>query len=415
MHARRRARNVILCGLLAAVACRPAAPAFGAASTVAAAHADFPTIAVDATGAAYVVWAQRAPDSTLDVMLARAERGGGFGAPVRVNDRPGDLRASKEEPPQVAVGPGGEVYVAWVGDTSRGRAARTDVGIRVARSLDHGATFSPSVAVVQGSRAHLLVEQFHDLAVGPDGALYISWLDLHAYAEWAAAKDSARAHGDSVASRLGPDPEYALFWVARSADRGATFAPPALLDTTTCICCRTAIAAGPDSAAHALWRHVFAGNVRDFVTARAPGGTVAFAAPSRVHDDHWVIDGCPDIGPGLAIDAHGALHVAWYTGSERGPGLYYASSNDRGAHFSAPVRLAGARAPAEVKLASFGGETWLAWEDKRLQSTMVRVARAGEPEGVAIATGALPAIAAGGGTLAVAWTKDGAVQVSRTP
>ena len=411
MHA--RSLIGMLIALIGPAACRPAAPRFGPPTTVARAGATVPTVAVDEGGTTYVVWVERSPDSTLNVMLAHAHRGAAFSPAVRVNDRPGDVLSSKEEPPQVVVGPSGQLVVAWIGETPLPGSDRSDVSVRVARSRDRGATFLPPVSVWPAELGHPRADFYHDIAIGPDGRVYVSWLDLHEYADWAAARDAAhqprRPHGADAS-----EPLFAQLMVGESSDRGTTFGPPARLDTIACICCRSAIAASPDRAVHAMWRHVFPGSVRDFVTARA-GSDSAFAPPKRVHSDGWVIDGCPDIGPGITSDDRGAIHVAWFTGAGAGAGLYYAVSRDQGATFSAPMRLRSGRAPAEAKLASLGDAAWLTWEDTRTMDPTIRFGPVGDSIGTVLASGRVPAIAAGGGVIAVAWERTGSVQVVRTP
>jgi hypothetical protein len=59
-----------------------------------------------------------------------------------------------------------------------------------------------------------------------------------------------------------------------------------------------------------------------------------------VSADNWVLDGCPENGPSLAVDAGGRVHVVWPTlvpggtaSSEPAMSLFYATSAD-GIHFS---------------------------------------------------------------------------------
>jgi hypothetical protein len=83
---------------------------------------------------------------------------------------------------------------------------------------------------------------------------------------------------------------------------------PRALTGGVCYCCKTAVAAGPNGSLYAAWRHVYPGNIRDiaFTVSRDNGRT--FAAPLRVSDDHWVLDGCPENGPAMAIDGRDRVH-----------------------------------------------------------------------------------------------------------
>ena len=140
-------------------------------------------------------------------------------------------------------------------------------------------------------------------------------------------------------------------------------------------------------------------------------GAESFAAPVRVHDDGWVLNGCPDIGPDVAVSEDGAVHAAWYTGAPGRTGLWYARSTDRGTSFSAPVALlpAGHAPPSQVKLATAYHHFWAVWEDRRGIPVRIRFGTPGEGRGVAVGEGEFPTIAAGGRTLGVVWQKGGAV------
>jgi hypothetical protein len=89
----------------------------------------------------------------------------------------------------------GNVYVAWSQYT--GQAGNNSV--LLARSTDHGLTFSQPVRVT--SVAHGTAS-FADVAVGPDGAVYVTAIDYPS-----------------------PSNPGADIWVARSTDGGVTFGP----------------------------------------------------------------------------------------------------------------------------------------------------------------------------------------------
>ena len=80
-----------------------------------------------------------------------------------------------------------------------------------------------------------------------------------------------------------------------------------------CYCCKTALAIGPDGHLHAAWRHVFANNMRDIAYTVSRDGGKTFAPLTRVHEDKWSINGCPDDGPAITVDRAGTLHLVWPT------------------------------------------------------------------------------------------------------
>ena len=84
-----------------------------------------------------------------------------------------------------------------------------------------------------------------------------------------------------------------------------------------CYCCKTAMAIGPDGAIYAAWRHVFAGNLRDMGFTVSRDGGKTFSPLTRVNQDGWSINGCPDDGPAMAVDAKGTVHLVVADGDER--------------------------------------------------------------------------------------------------
>ena len=122
--------------------------------------------------------------------------------------------------------------------------------------------------------------------------------------------------------------------------------------TDVCFCCKTGVATAPDGTVYVAWRHIYPPNLRDMAVARSTDGGRTFGAPVRVSEDGWALDGCPDDGPSIAVDARGVVHIAWPTlvpGETSGKGIFYSYSRDGGRTFAARVRLdegAGVGAPA---------------------------------------------------------------------
>lgn len=178
---------------------------------------DKPWITVDRSddsphrGSVYVAWTRfdeygsRAPDCRSEIHVSRSrDRGDTFAMPMRISDTQGDCLDDDGtvEGAVPAVGPGGEVYVAWAGPA----------GLVVDRSLDGGVTFGTDVPIsdmpggwdlpVDGlARSNGMPVTMVDLSRGPRrGTVYVNWIDLR--------------HGD-------PD-----VFVASSADRGQTWRAP---------------------------------------------------------------------------------------------------------------------------------------------------------------------------------------------
>ena len=96
----------------------------------------------------------------------------------------------------------GNVYVAW---SQYPGFAGTNNAVLFSRSTDHGVTFSKPVKVTPVS---LGTASFVDLAVGPDGAVYLAYL--------------------TYASSSNPTTDV---WLAKSTDGGASFDDPAHVAT----------------------------------------------------------------------------------------------------------------------------------------------------------------------------------------
>jgi hypothetical protein len=160
--------------------------AVGAAVTVAEQAAGNPTAAVDPRGGTgFVAWIA-AEGGASNVCRARMGADGRTEAPVRVNDRAGDAAPHEQAPAQVAVGPDGAVYVLWQNNVKVPGRRFPASDLRFARSADGGRTFAPAITVNDDAGGIPSSHTFHDLAVAADGTVWVSWIDSR-------AKDAARA------------------------------------------------------------------------------------------------------------------------------------------------------------------------------------------------------------------------------
>jgi hypothetical protein len=423
----------LLVGSLAA--CGGAAVGVGETVTVAAAGASNPTVAVGADGAYYVAWVGT-EDGVGTVWLARSADGRTFAEPVRVNDIEGDAAPHEQAPAQVAASPDGQVYVVWQNNTHAAGRRFPYSDLRFARSADGGRTFEPAITVNDDAGGPPASHTFHDIAVGDDGTVVVSWIDgrASAAAERAAAAaapvpasvDAAPPAGETVAAPghgmhgghdgaaladPGPGPEIRI---ARSTDEGRTFGASMVVAVEACPCCRTSVDVDAAGEVAVTWRAVRDGSVRDIVVAH--GDADGFGAATPVHADGWEIEGCPHAGAGLTVDASGRTHVAWYTGAPEREGLYYATAGADGV-FGEPVPLqAGGWVPvSQVKLAAADGGVLLAWDDRRADQPTVQLgwlaSNAAEPARIAEGlNGASPAVAANGTYGALAWLDGAAVR-----
>lgn len=349
------------------------------------------TVAVAADEAG-VLWLARMEKGR--VRVSRSDDGGrSFSGDVPVNAQPEAILADGQNRPKIVAG-GGVVAVVWAQALPKLHSGH----VRFARSLDGGKTFSTPLTL--NDNRDEIGHSFGTLALDARGRLAVAWLDGR---ERAAATKAGKAYrGSSV--------QYVL-----SEDRGETFTPNRKLADHSCECCRIGLAFAPDGVAHAQWRHVFGDNIRDFALAPlAAGGELL-----RASEDGWQIAACPHHGGDLAIDEAGRRHLVWFTGSAKGPGLYYRFAD--GARLSAPLAFGNPDAQAgHPAVFARDGRVHLAWRefDGRQYRVMTqhstdRGERWSPPREVAIAANAadLPLFVAGAGKPLLAWFADGSVRL----
>src|SRR5262249_7114125 len=138
--------------------------------------------------------------------------------------------------------------------------------------------------------------------------VYAVWLDHREMADGTVAASHHEHHAEGKPDGVAMAQKSKLY----IASLDGAFAPRAVT-RGVCYCCKTAIVAGADGAIFAAWRHVYPGNVRDIAFTLSRDGGKSFAAPIRVSEDKWVLEGCPDDGPAIAVDAAGRVHIVWPT------------------------------------------------------------------------------------------------------
>ena len=255
-----------------------------------------------------------------------------------------------------------------------------------ARSDDGGRSFGRETTV-QGSDA-AGNRGWEATAVDRDGRVAAIWLDHRELAETAASAapmhhdgQDHSAHGAVAdgASRAELSKLYFGFVDSPEAPRALTGG--------VCYCCKTALAAGADGSLYAAWRHVYPGNIRDIAFTLSRDGGRTFATPIRVSEDKWVLDGCPENGPAMAVGPQGRIHLVWPTlvsgttaGSEPTLALFYSTSDD-GRRFTARQRLATEGMPGHVQVAldPADGSLLVVWDELK-DGTRRAVAARGVPD-----------------------------------
>lgn len=267
------------------------------------------------------------------------DAGAHFDPPVAVPAEPVEIDDNGEARPTIVASPDGTLVVAYAQRLDRSYNGK----ILISRSTDDGKSFSPPQALVESAS-----QRFAALAATKNGRLYVAWLDK-------GNLDKAKAAGEHYVGS-----GVAMAW---SDDHGATFSGKRILIDHSCECCRVAIALDFDERAVVAWRHVFGENFRDHMVAKlSPDG--ASLSGGRVSEDAWAIDACPHHGPGLAVDAKGAWHVAWYTAGKKRKGLFYAHSEDGGRSFSEPEKIGdGDHVTSHPQIMVLNNAIYRVWKD----------------------------------------------------
>lgn len=303
-----------------------------------------PSLQVDAQGAIHLAWMQEDNQDGRDVRsvrYARGQAGGPLGASVVVN-RPEELPYGRQEAPALAVN-GEEVFITWAlthPKISPDKPFSSE--LRLSRSVDGGRSFLPSVLVNDDNQ--VMTHSFDSLHLGHDGVLHIAWID---------GREGKKEPGT---------------FAARSADQGKTIAKNVKLDDNTCVCCRTAMATGPDGTLYVAWRKVFPGSIRETVVARSTDGGETFSDPVVVGHDGWAFFSCPHRPASIGVDRQGRLYVVWYTeGADESPTVYVTTSDDQGRTF-APKRalnISKGTFPDHPQMAvDRAGRVVVAWEEQ---------------------------------------------------
>ena len=345
--------------------------------------------------------------------------------------------------PRLAVNPSsGALFVRWTQYTSRNASGQSVV----ASSTDHGMHFSTPVLASpapNSTTATSLIDSFGTaIAVGGDGTVYTSWLDL---TKRNAGCSNVRAAVSATCSLSVP------LQVAASRDGGRSFAPPVTIAPSVDFGCPGRNVAGTTALASCDNLHFDRGPEAFSLLAGSMPGMAAVAwwggdpeSPARIaiavtHDAGGAWSSPRQVGslkdapndeqnrPVLAQAPDGRIDMAYYDTSNGGSqDVYLVTSGDEGATFSTPQLVTTSPSNINVgpvsedgvhpgfgewlSLESSNGSAQIAWTDTRrgtIDSAKQDIyfasvpLEAGTPIWVPIAAGVGGAIVLGGLALAI--------------
>lgn len=144
------------------------------------------------------------------------------------------------------------------------------------------------------------------------------------------------------------------------------------LDDRVCECCDTA-AAMTSTGPVVVYRDRSDDEVRDISIVRRVDDR--WTVPRPVHDDGWIIPGCPVNGPAVAASGN-HVAVGWFTMVAHKPRVQVAFSVDAGATFDEPIILDRDDAHGRVDVAmTDAGDAMVAWLTTDATGGIIRLQR----------------------------------------
>jgi hypothetical protein len=244
---------------------------------------ELPQIAAAPDGGLLMAWTVRRDGGFFegfDLFVSTTEDNT-FSEPVQVNgaDVPLHSIPIDEMRPAVAFGPDGAVALAWTDEF---------FDIRVATSSDGGKSFAPSLRLNQDEGDAL--QEFPDIAFGPDGVLHAVWLDPRI------AEEGLEEPADLY---------YARVTDGVVTERNLTESQ----ESSVCGCCLPNINVASDGSLAVAFRNTTPTGYRDPSRVVA-GPDGQFGEPTPVSPPIWQIEACPIAGP-IAVDDM----TLWFDGS----------------------------------------------------------------------------------------------------
>ena len=251
--------------------------------------------------------------------------------------------------PKVDIAPDGSVYVVWMETVNQ----TFNRDVRLAKSVDAGSTFLPSVLVPRNGTS--TSEDMGNLAIGTDGVIHVAWED------WRNDADGMFKGDGGIDGVNNSDIFY-----GRSLDGGLSFNQIKVNDDNTTLwqsfpIGRT-LAVGDDGKAHIVWNDrrnspppLDAGAV--YYSTSVDG--VSFKANLEINDPSVKGPGNPTI----TVSGADKVFVAYdgYNVSTNTSAIYLTRSLDGGATFDGGKRVSLGAGASYPSLASEGNRVVVAW------------------------------------------------------
>lgn len=268
-----------------------------------------PNLSTDNDGHVYLSWVQSI-DGLSTLKFSRLSTEYQWSAP-QVISQGKDWFVNWADYPALATSDGQHMISHFLQKSGEGTF---DYDVRLTQSPDSGWSWTPSYVLHDDQK-----KAEHGFAsILPYGNdFFITWLDGRNTSE------SVDGHGGSMTLR------------AAIVNKAGQKLEEWQLDHRICDCCQTT-AAITSNGPIVVYRDRSEDEVRDMSIARYVDG--AWTSPVTIHDDNWLIKGCPVNGPKASVIGNTVV-VGWFTASDGDRRVNLAFSNDGGATFTDPIRV----------------------------------------------------------------------------
>lgn len=290
------------------------------------ANQDCPVVAVNRSGAIFVVWSDERDGPPNLYLSISTDQGGNFSDPVAL--APSD---SSQISPSLAV-EGDRVYVAW----EEGSSEQQDV--HFTRSLDGGESFSDPVRLDQGPDPSPQIRPSIDVR---DDRVFVAWED---------ARET-----------------YPDIYGAWSDDAGTTFQEVVVSQSTHSSLTRPAVSFLPDGNVTVAWEEDSDGS--SVKVCRSHGQN--FSDPVRVGGP----EGDQSV-PAVTVGPGGNISVVFDHQEGEVRQVFYSESRDGGSSFTTAIPVEESTAPQrDPDLAILSGEPCVVYEEVQGDHSEIRFAR----------------------------------------
>ncbi|WP_149496448.1 sialidase family protein [Roseiconus lacunae] len=271
-----------------------------------------PQLCIDQDGAIFLAYGEGN-----EIFVVRSEDGQNFASEVRVAQLP-KLALGMRRGPRINISKNTVVVTAISHETGN---------LMAWNSTDAGDSWSQGVVVNSVPRSAR--EGLHGMASGPEGSVYLVWLDL----------------------RSGSTEIY----LSKSSNAGASWSENVRVyrspSGTVCECCHPSVSVGPDGRVVVMWRNLVDGDRDMYLTSSDDGQS--FDPPQKLGTGSWPLNACPMDGGDLSIDQDGQVTTVW-----RRQKTIYVSSADK--PYEKPIGQG-----EQPWIANASDGTWLLWLERR--------------------------------------------------